>query len=147
MPEKESKGIKKFFEEFKAFAMRGNVLDMAVGVVVGGAFTAIVTALVDDVINPLIGLFFKADFSDVVISLGGSSIKIGEFVINFLIVAFVLFVVIKFINGLHKKPAAPATPAEPTTKVCPYCQTEIPIKAVRCPHCTSKLEGFPEINA
>ena len=72
MPEKESKGIKKFFEEFKAFAMRGNVLDMAVGVVVGGAFTAIVTALVDDVINPLIGLFFKADFSDVVISLGGS---------------------------------------------------------------------------
>lgn len=150
MPEKESKGIKKFFEEFKAFAMRGNVLDMAVGVVVGGAFTAIVTALVDDVINPLIGLFFKADFSDVVISLGGSSIKIGEFVnsvINFLIVAFVLFVVIKFINGLHKKPAAPAAPAEPTTKVCPYCQTEIPIKAVRCPHCTSKLEGFPEINA
>ena len=106
MPEKESKGIKKFFEEFKAFAMRGNVLDMAVGVVIGGAFTAIVTALVDDVINPLIGLFFKADFSDVVISLGGSSIKIGEFVnsvINFLIVAFVLFVVIKFINGLHKK--------------------------------------------
>ena len=150
MPEKEIKGIKKFFEEFKAFAMRGNVLDMAVGVVVGGAFTAIVTALVDDVINPLIGLFFKADFSDVVISLGGSSIKIGEFVnsvINFLIVAFVLFVVIKFINGLHKKPAAPAAPAEPTTKVCPYCQTEIPLKAVRCPHCTSKLEGFPEINA
>ena len=142
MPEKEIKGIKKFFEEFKAFAMRGNVLDMAVGVVVGSAFTA--------VINPLIGLFFKADFSDVVISLGGSSIKIGEFVnsvINFLIVAFVLFVVIKFINGLHKKPAAPAAPAEPTTKVCPYCQTEIPIKAVRCPHCTSKLEGFPEINA
>ena len=87
--EKESKGIKKFFEEFKAFAMRGNVLDMAVGVVVGGAFTAIVTALVEDIINPLIGLFFKADFSDVVIGLGGSSIKIGEFVnsiINFLIV-------------------------------------------------------------
>ena len=134
MPEKEIKGIKKFFEEFKAFAMRGNVLDMAVGVVIGGAFTAIVTALVDDVINPLIGLFFKADFSDVVISLGGSSIKIGEFVNS-------------VINGLHKKPAAPAAPAEPTTKVCPYCQTEIPIKAVRCPHCTSKLEGFPEINA
>ena len=75
MAEKEIKGIKKFFEEFKAFAMRGNVLDMAVGVVIGGAFTAIVTALVEDIINPLIGLFFKADFSDVVISLGGSSIK------------------------------------------------------------------------
>ena len=100
MEEKKS-GIKKFFEEFKAFAMRGNVLDMAVGVVIGGAFTAIVTALVEDIINPLIGLFFKADFSDVVIGLGGSSIKIGEFVnsiINFLIVAFVLFVVIKFVS-------------------------------------------------
>ena len=148
MAEKEIKGIKKFFEEFKAFAMRGNVLDMAVGVVVGGAFTAIVTALVDDVINPLIGLFFKADFSSVVIDLGGSSIKIGDFInsiINFLIVAFVLFVVIKFINSLHKKPA-PAAPAAPTTKLCPYCQSEIAIKAVRCPHCTTKLEGFPEIN-
>jgi large conductance mechanosensitive channel len=149
MAEKEIKGIKKFLEEFKAFAMRGNVLDMAVGVVVGGAFTAIVTALVEDVINPVIGLFFKADFSSVVIDLGGSSIKIGEFVnsiINFLIVAFVLFVVIKAINSLHKKPEAPAAPAEPTTKVCPFCQSEIAIKAVRCPHCTSKLEGFPEIN-
>lgn len=148
MAEKEIQGIKKFFEEFKAFAMRGNVLDMAVGVVIGGAFTAIVTALVDDVINPLIGLFFKADFSSVVIDLGGSSIKIGDFInsiINFLIVAFVLFVVIKFINSLHKKPA-PAAPAAPTTKLCPYCQSEIAIKAVRCPHCTTKLEGFPEIN-
>ena len=145
---REKSGIKKFLEEFKAFAMRGNVLDMAVGVVIGGAFTAIVTALVEDIINPLIGLFFKADFSDVVIGLGGSSIKIGEFVnsiINFLIVAFVLFVVIKFVNSLHKKPEEPAEPEEPTTKVCPYCQSEISIKAVRCPHCTSKLEGFPEM--
>ena len=147
MEEKKS-GIKKFLEEFKAFAMRGNVLDMAVGVVIGGAFTAIVTALVEDIINPLIGLFFKADFSDVVISLGGSSIKIGEFVnsvINFLIVAFVLFVVIKAVNALHKKPEE--APKAPTTKTCPYCQSEIAIKAVRCPHCTSKQEGFPEINA
>ena len=145
MSEKKTSGIKKFFEEFKAFAMRGNVLDMAVGVVIGGAFTAIVTALVEDIINPLIGLFFKADFSDVVIGLGGSSIKIGEFVnsiINFLIVAFVLFVTIKAINMLHKKPVE--APKEPTTKKCPYCQSDIAIKAVRCPHCTSKLEGFPE---
>ena len=82
--------------------------------------------------------------------LGGSSIKIGEFVnsiINFLIIAFVLFVVIKFVNSLHKKPEEPAEPEEPTTKVCPYCQSEISIKAVRCPHCTSKLEGFPEMKA
>ena len=77
MSDKNIKGIKKFMEEFKAFAMRGNVLDMAVGVVVGSAFTAIVSSLVDDVINPIIGLFFKMDFSDVVINLGGSSIKVA----------------------------------------------------------------------
>ena len=151
MAEQKIKGVKKFFEEFKAFAMRGNVLDMAVGVVIGGAFTAIVTALVEDIIYPLIGLFFKADFSDVVIGLGGSSIKIGEFVnsiINFLIVAFVLFLVLKAFNAVFnkKKEEAEEAPAEPTTKVCPYCQSEISIKAARCPQGTSKLEGFPEIN-
>ena len=142
MPEKEIKGIKKFFEEFKAFAMRGNVLDMAVGVVVGGAFTAIVTALVDDVINPLIGLFFKADFSDVVISLGGSSIKIGEFVnsvINFLIMALVLFCLLKAVNKLLSIGKKPEAPAAPTTKRCPFCCSEIPIAAVKCAHCASDL--------
>ena len=110
MAEKEIKGIKKFFEEFKAFAMRGNVLDMAVGVVIGGAFTAIVNSLVNDIINPAIGLFFNADFSDVGIHVGDVMIGIGSFInaiINFLIVAFVLFVVIKTINSLHKKPAEP----------------------------------------
>ena len=117
MSEKKTSGIKNFFEEFKAFAMRGNVLDMAVGVVVGSAFTAIVGIGV--------GAFLNA-------------------IINFLIVAFVLFVTIKAINMLHKKPVE--EPKEPTTKKCPYCQSEISIKAVRCPHCTSKLEGFPEIN-
>ena len=149
MAEKEVKGVKKFFEEFKAFAMRGNVLDMAVGVVVGSAFTAIVNSLVGDVINPLIGLFFNNDFSEVVVKIGDVDLKIGSFIsaiINFLIVAFVLFMVIKTVNALHKKPAEPEAPAEPTTKVCPYCQSEISIKAVRCPQCTSKLEGFPEIN-
>ena len=104
MAEKEVKGIKKFFEEFKAFAMRGNVLDMAVGVVIGGAFTAIVNSLVNDIINPAIGLFFNADFSDVGIHVGDVMIGIGSFInaiINFLIVAFVLFVVIKFVNSLR----------------------------------------------
>lgn len=151
MAEKEIKGIKKFFEEFKAFAMRGNVLDMAVGVVVGSAFTAIVNSLVGDVINPLIGLFFNQDFSNVVIKIGEVDLMIGSFIsaiINFLIVAFVLFVVLKVFNALfNKKKAEDEAPAEPTTKVCPYCQSEISIKAVRCPHCTSKLEGFPEIDA
>ena len=139
MSEKKTSGIKNFFEEFKAFAMRGNVLDMAVGVVVGSAFTAIVN------ISPIIGLFFNADFSDVVIQIGDVGIGVGAFlnaIINFLIVAFVLFVTIKAINMLHKKPVE--EPKEPTTKKCPYCQSEISIKAVRCPHCTSKLEGFPE---
>lgn len=144
MAEQKIKGVKKFFEEFKAFAMRGNVLDMAVGVVVGSAFTAIVNSLVGDVINPLIGLFFNNDFSEVVV-------KIGSFIsaiINFLIVAFVLFLVLKAFNAVFnkKKEEAEEAPAEPTTKVCPYCQSEISIKAVRCPQCTSKLEGFPEIN-
>ena len=142
MSEKKTSGIKKFFDEFKAFAMRGNVLDMAVGVVVGSAFTAIVNSLVNDIISPIIGLFFNADFSDVVIQIGDVGIGVGSFlnaVINFLIV---LFVTIKAINMLYKKPVE--APKEPTTKKCPYCQSDIAIKAVRCPHCTSKLEGFPE---
>ena len=109
MAEKEIKGIQKFFEEFKAFAMRGNVLDMAVGVVVGSAFTAIVNSLVGDIISPLIGLFFNADFSDVVIQIGDVGIGIGSFlnaIINFLIVAFVLFVVLKAFNALFNKKKA-----------------------------------------
>ena len=95
MSEKKTSGIKKFFDEFKAFAMRGNVLDMAVGVVVGSAFTAIVNSLVNDIISPIIGLFFNADFSDVVIQIGDVGIGVGSFlnaVINFLIVAFVVYI-------------------------------------------------------
>ena len=134
MAEQKIKGVKKFFEEFKAFAMRGNVLDMAVGVVVGS-----------------IGLFFNNDFSEVAVKIGDVDLKIGSFIsaiINFLIVAFVLFLVLKAFNAVFnkKKEEAEEAPAEPTTKVCPYCQSEISIKAVRCPQCTSKLEGFPEIN-
>ena len=118
--------MKKFIEEFKQFAMRGNVLDMAVGVVIGGAFTAIVNSLVNDIINPAIGLFFNADFSEVGIHVGDVMIGIGSFInaiINFLIVAFVLFVVIKTINALHKKPAEPEAPAEPTTPAVPTGDT------------------------
>ena len=139
----ETSKLKKFWAEFKAFAMRGNVLDMAVGVVIGSAFTAIVNSLVGDIISPVIGLFFNADFSRGGITIGDVTIGLGAFlnaVINFLIVAFVLFVVLKVFNALHKKPA----PAAPSTKLCPYCQSTISIKAVRCPHCTSKLEGWPE---
>lgn len=151
MSEKQIKGIKQFFEEFKKFAMRGNVLDMAVGLVVGSSFTAIVNSLVGDLISPIIGLFFQTDFTDVVLTIRDVDIKVGSFitaVINFILVAFVLFVLIKLVNSLQKKPEpkVPEAPPAPTTKVCPYCQSEISIKAVRCPHCTSKLEGFAEIN-
>ena len=113
MAEQKIKGVKKFFEEFKAFAMRGNVLDMAVGVVVGSAFTAIVNSLVGDVINPLIGLFFNNDFSEVVVKIGDVDLKIGSFIsaiINFLIVA----------------PSAP-----PSWKASPRSTTEFPEKAQR----------------
>ena len=136
--------MKKFFQEFKTFAMRGNVLDMAIGVVVGAAFKAIVDSLVNDIISPVIGLFFATDFSAVVLTVRGVDIGIGSFlnaVINFVIVAFSLFVVVKAVNAasaLYKK--KPEPPKVPTTKICPYCQTEIPIKATRCPHCTSELE-------
>ena len=102
MAEKESKGIKKFLEEFKAFAMRGNVLDMAVGVVIGSAFTAIVNSLVNDIISPAIGLFFNADFSNVGIHIGDVTIGVGSFInaiINFLLIAFVLFCIVKAINS------------------------------------------------
>ncbi len=148
MSEKETSGIKKFFDEFKAFAMRGNVLDMAVGVVVGWAFTAIVSSLVNDIINPP-SACSSTPISRMSSSSGRCEASVGSFinaVINFLIVAFVLFVVIKSINTPAQK-AVPRPRREPTTKVCPYCQSEIPIKAVRCPHCTSKLEGFPEDEA
>ena len=143
--------MKKLLKEFQEFINRGNVMDMAIGVIIGGAFTAIVTSLTDNIINPLIKAVCGGSVGEVsVLVVPGTEIDFGAFisaVINFLIVAFVLFVVIKFVNSLHKKPEEPAAPEEPTTKVCPYCQSEISIKAVRCPHCTSKLEGFPEMKA
>ena len=141
--------MKKFIEEFKAFALRGNVMDMAIGVIIGGAFTSIVTSLTENLINPILGLFGGTDLSGFVLNLGGVELRYGAFItsiINFLIMAFVLFCLLKAVNKLTALGKKPEAPAEPTTKVCPYCQSEISIKAVRCPHCTSKLEGFPEIN-
>ena len=138
---------KKIIAEFKEFINQGNVVDMAVGVVIGAAFKAIVDSFVSDLISPIIGIIFSADFSDVCVTINGSAIMIGSFinaVINFLIVAVVLFLFVKLINSfrkMKKKPEEePAAPAEPTTKECPYCMTEISIKATRCPHCTSELE-------
>ena len=146
-------------KEFKEFAMRGNVVDMAVGIIIGGAFGTIVKSLVNDVIMPPIGYILGGvDFSDLFITIkqgttegpyatlanaqaaGAVTLNYGLFinaVISFLIVAFAVFLLVKGLNKLHREKEAPA--AEPTTKECPHCFSVIPIKATRCPHCTSEL--------
>ena len=144
-------------KEFKAFIAKGNVLDLAVAVIIGGAFGAIVTSAVNDVIMPPIGLILgKVDFKELFFALDGKSyatladakkaaapvIAYGTFlntVVNFLIVAFFVFLVVQWANKL-KKPA-PVVEVAPTTKECPFCASAIPIKAVRCPLCTSDLKG------
>jgi large conductance mechanosensitive channel len=139
-----------FIADFKKFIMRGNVMDMAVGVIVGGAFTSIVTSLNKDILTPLLGLIGGTDFSYLFVQLGGTEeepilLAYGNFitaVINFLITALVIFCLIKFISFITdklSKKEEPA-PAAPTTKECPYCKSAIAIAATRCPHCTSQLE-------
>lgn len=130
--------------EFKEFINRGNVVDMAVGIMIGAAFKAIVDSLVNDIISPLIGLLFKQDFSALSVALWGVELKYGAFimaVLNFLIIAFVLFLIIKLMNSLRDigKKKEEVAPAAPTTKVCPYCKSEIAIDATRCAHCTSEV--------
>ena len=137
--------MKKFMEEFKAFISRGNVMDMAVGVIIGGAFTSIVNSLVADIINPILGVFGGLNFSEYSIKLSGdATLNYGNFItaiINFLIMAFVIFSIVKLMNGMVAKmaPKKEEEPAAPTTKVCPFCKSEIAIEATRCPHCTSEL--------
>lgn len=134
--------MKKFLEEFKAFALKGNVMDLAVGVIIGGAFQAIVTSLVGDIITPIIGIFASADFSNLIATINGSEVKYGAFItaiINFIIMAFIIFCIVKALNKLaERKKKEEAN--EPTEKTCPFCQSTISIKATRCPHCTSALE-------
>ena len=142
-------------KEFKEFAMRGNVLDMAIGIVIGAAFGAIVTSFVDDLLMPPIGLLLGGvDFTNLFISLdgqqyaslaaaqeaGAATINYGLFistVIDFLIIAFAIFLLVRQVNRLRVEPEE--APAEPTSKDCPYCATKIPIQATRCPNCTSEL--------
>ena len=138
--------MKALIKAFKEFISRGNVMDMAVGVIIGGAFTAIVNSLVNDMLMPLLSLLTGGfDFSGLCIALGegenAATINYGSFIsaiINFLLIALVIFLIIKAINKVSrkKKQEAPV----PTTKECPYCKEQIAIEATRCPHCTSKLE-------
>lgn len=131
--------MKKFIEEFKAFALRGNVMDMAVGVIIGGAFYGIVTSLTDNFINPILNVLTAGKMYTVEDVAGFASNFISA-VVNFLIMALILFCLMKGINKLLTFNKKEEAPAEPTTKVCPFCQSEISIKASRCPHCTSVLE-------
>jgi large conductance mechanosensitive channel len=143
------------FNEFKKFAMRGNVVDLAIGIIIGASFGKIITSLVSDVLMPPIGLILgKVDFSSLFVNISGKSyaslaeakaagaatINYGLFlntIVDFLIVAFVIFLLVQQINRWNK----PAPAAAPTTKDCPYCATAIPIKATRCPNCTSQLSA------
>jgi len=128
-------------KEFKEFVMRGNVLDMAVGVIIGGAFGKIVGSLVNDVLMPLVGLLMGGvNFSELSVTVGSATIMWGLFlqtVVDFLIIAFVIFLIVKAANNMKKAPA----PADPTTKECPHCISTISIKATRCPNCTSELKA------
>ena len=152
--------MKKFFKEFKEFAMKGNVIDLAVAVVIGGAFGKIVTSLVNDIFMPLIGLITGGTNVSGIFAvlgkvpegvtiksieqateLGIATLNYGVFIqaiIDFILVALCIFSVIKVMNKLKKKPEE--KPADPTTKKCPFCQSEIDIKATRCPHCTSEIK-------
>lgn len=137
-----------FVAEFKKFIMRGNVMDMAVGVIVGGAFTAIVTSLNQDILTPVLGIFGGTDFSYLSLQLGSGEgapvLMYGNFItaiINFLITALVIFALVKAINALNTRfVQKEEKPEAPTSKKCPYCMSEIDIKATRCPHCTSELK-------
>ena len=129
--------LKKFIAEFKAFALRGNVMDMAVGVIIGGAFSGIVTSLTDNFITPIISLVGGTRYSWEQIH-GFVSSFVGT-VVNFLIMAFILFCLLKAVNKLMALGKKPEAPAAPTTKKCPYCCSEIPIEAVKCAHCASEL--------
>ncbi|MBV6450342.1 MAG: Large-conductance mechanosensitive channel [Anaerolineales bacterium] len=126
-------------KEFRDFAMRGNVMDLAIAVIIGGAFGKIIASLVNDVLMPLIGLLLGGiSFANLSVTVGDAVIAYGLFIqaiVDFIIVAFVIFLLARAMNNMKK----PAPAAEPTTKECPYCNTTIPIKARRCPNCTSQL--------
>lgn len=137
--------MKKIMAEFKEFINRGSVVDMAVGIMIGAAFKAIVDSLVNDIISPIVGMLARKDFTSLTLDVFGVHLKYGSFimaVLNFFIIADVLFIIIKLMNTLHSigKKKAIEKETAPTTKICPFCKSEIDIEASRCPHCTSVLD-------
>ena len=140
---KRMKTLKKFMSEFKEFSLRGKVMDLAIGVIIGAAFQSIINSLVNDVLSPLIGLVAQTDLSYLVLNINDVDVRYGAFltaVINFIIMVFVIFLLVKGMNALsnlgkHKVEEKPAA----TTKTCPFCWSEIDIQPTRCPHCTSEL--------
>ena len=159
--------MKKFFSEFKTFALKGNMIDLAVGMIIGSAFNGLVSALVNTVFMPVLSLLTgKIDFVNLFVALDGNTydtlaaaqeagvacLQYGAFIqkfIEFIFMALVVFLFVKLVNRAREldakmqeklHPTAPAAPAEPTTKICPYCKSEVAIDATRCPHCTSQLD-------
>ena len=130
--------MKKFLQEFKAFALRGNVMDMAIGVIIAGAFSGIVTSLTENFINPILSLVTTQALPEG-FTWGAGVAAFLTTIVNFIITALVLFMLLKAMNKMMTIGKKPEAPKAPTTKVCPYCQSEISIKATRCPHCTSEL--------
>lgn len=134
--------MKKFFAEFKEFISKGNVLDLAVGVIIGGAFSSIVTSLTDNIINPLINCIGGAEIQGKIHLIGDNYIDYGAFIsaiINFIIMAFIIFLIVKAVNKMMSIGKKEEAPAPPSTKICPFCKSEIDIEAVKCPHCTSDI--------
>lgn len=146
--------MRKFLEEFKKFALKGNMIDLAVGMIIGSAFTGIVSSLVNDIFMPLLSIFTgRINFDDLMIVLGSgdtaATINYGTFLtqlVNFLVVSFVIFLLVRQINKLQRLNAKEEVKEE-TEKECPYCKSKISIHAVRCPHCTSILEDMETIQA
>ncbi|MBH1940187.1 large conductance mechanosensitive channel protein MscL [Mobilitalea sibirica] len=148
------------WKEFKKFALKGNMIDLAIGIIIGGAFNGIVNSLVNDIIMPVLSVFTKnIDFTNLFITLdgneydtlqaakdaGAATLNYGQFIsniLNFLIMAFVVFLIVKWINKIRK----PETPSAPTTKKCPHCQSDINLNATKCPQCTADLEGKKNAN-
>ena len=139
--EKAKKKQGKFLKEFKEFALRGNVLDLAVGVLIGSAFQSVVTSFTNNIISPILGCFGEVNFSEWVLKIGKLKLTYGAFltdIINFLIMAFVIFMLVKVMNKIARI-GEKTEEKEETTKICPHCYNKINIKADRCPYCTSKL--------